>query len=121
MVTPQWLRFVVVGALNTLFGYGLFALLVWAGLAYPVAIGVATVVGVLFNFQTTGRMVFDGAPRSRLLRFVAVYALVYLINLAAVAVLLYWKLNIYLANALVILPLAWLAYIFQRKFVFTVP
>jgi putative flippase GtrA len=117
----QFLRFLVVGAVNTAFGYGVFALLTWLGLPYPAAIGLATVAGVAFNFQSTGRLVFGGAPRSRLVRFVAVYAVVYLLNLLAVAGLLRLGLNVYTANALAVLPLALIAYMLQRTFVFTSP
>src|SRR5258707_15288817 len=71
------LRFLVVGGLNTAFGYSLFAVLTYVGVGYPIAIGLATIGGVLFNFQSVGRLVFNGAPRSRFWRFVGVYCVVY--------------------------------------------
>ena len=118
MAVPRVARFLAVGVLNTAFGYALFALLAWLGLPYPLAIGAATVAGVAFNFLTTGSLVF-GDRRARLLpRFAAVYAAVYAANVAAVAGLLHLGLNLYLANALAILPLALLAYGLQRRFVF---
>lgn len=118
MLNPQLLRFLLVGGLNTVVGYGLFAAFVWIGLPYPAAIALATVLGVAFNFQSTGRLVFGGAPLSQLWRFVAVYAAVYFINVATVALLLRTGLNVYVANGLVILPLALIAYVLQRRFVF---
>lgn len=118
---PQFLRFLLVGVLNTAFGYGLFALFTWAGLAYPLAIGLATVIGVLFNFQTTGRVVFGNAKRQLLWRFAAVYGIIYLLNVAAVAVLLRTGLNVYLANALAIPPLVAASFILQRTLVFNKP
>jgi putative flippase GtrA len=117
-LSPEFLRFLAVGVLNTLFGYGLFALLSWIGLPYPVAIGLATVIGVAFNFQSTGRLVFGQAPLSRFARFVGVYAFLYLLNVAAVALLLHQGLNVYLANASAVVPLAMLAFLLQRRFVF---
>lgn len=121
MLNSQLMRFLLVGGLNTLVGYALFALFIWAGLRYPIAIGLATVLGVAFNFQSTGRLVFGGARRSQLLRFVAAYTMVYLVNIGAVALLLRAGLNVYLANALVILPLALIAFLLQRRFVFGAP
>jgi putative flippase GtrA len=115
------LRFLAVGGLNTLVGYSLFALLTYAGLAYPVAIGLATVGGVLFNFQSVGRLVFDGAPRSRFWRFVGVYCVIYLLNLGGVRLLLGLDANIYIANALTLLPLSVIAFILNRRFVFNLP
>ncbi|MDP9582518.1 UNVERIFIED_ORG: putative flippase GtrA [Burkholderia contaminans] len=117
----QLLRFLAVGGLNTLVGYSLFALLTYAGLAYPVAIGLATVGGVLFNFQSVGRLVFDGARRSRFWRFVGVYCVIYLLNLGGVRLLLGLDANIYIANALTLLPLSVIAFILNRRFVFNLP
>ena len=111
MLSSQLLRFLLVGGLNTAVGYALFAGFVWAGLPYPGAIALATVLGVAFNFQSTGRLVFGGAPLSQLGRFVAVYGVVYLINVGSV----------YLANATVLLPLALVAFVLQRRFVFASP
>lgn len=108
----------MVGALNTCVGYTLFALLVWLGLPYMVAIGLATVMGVCFNFQSTGHFVFKGAPMSRLGYFFGVYGVIYALNVIAMAALLHIGFNIYIANALIILPLALIAYVLQQKFVF---
>ena len=120
-MSPRFLQFLAVGGLNTLVGYGLFALFAWLGLPYPLAIGLATVLGVAFNFQSTGRLVFGGAPLGRLGRFVAAYGFTYLLNVAAVAGLLKLGLNVYLANAAVILPLTLITYMLQRTFVFPPP
>jgi len=112
------MRFLLVGGFNTVFGYSLFALLTWLGLPYPAAIGLATIVGVAVNFQTTGRLVFGEASWHRSGRFVAVYMFTYVVNVASVALLLKLELNVYMANALVLVPLAVLTYLLQRTFVF---
>jgi len=119
MLNSQLLRFMLVGGLNTVVGYALFAVFVWIGLPYPAAIGLATVLGVTFNFQSTGRLVFGGARLSQLGRFVAVYGFVYLLNVGSVALLLRAGLNVYVANAVVLVPLALLAFVLQRRFVFS--
>lgn len=118
MPKPKFFRFLIVGLVNTAFGYGLFAALTWLGLSYPLAIGLSTIAGIAFNFQSTGRLVFDGAPWQRIWRFVSVYALLYCLNVGSLSWLLTKELDIYLANALLIVPLAVLSYLLQRKFVF---
>lgn len=115
---PQFVRFLLVGGVNTIVGYALFALFTWMGLPYPAAIAVATVLGVLFNYQTTGRIVFSGPGRGRLWRFFAVYGVVYVLNVAAVSALLRTGMNVYLANALAIPPLVVASFLLQRSFVF---
>ena len=64
----QFVKFLLVGALNTLFGYSVFAGLVYAGIAPMPALLLTYVVGVLFNFVTTGRLVFNRS-RASLLRW----------------------------------------------------
>lgn len=78
----QFLRFLAVGMLNTLFGYAIFAGLVLAGLAPMPALVLAYLAGVPFNYFTTGRFVFGGAPRSRaaFARFVVAYVVIYGFN-----------------------------------------
>lgn len=117
----QLLRFLVVGGLNTVFGYSLFAAFTYFGMPYPAAIGLATVGGVLFNFQSIGRLVFNGAPRSRFWRFVGVYIVVYLLNLGGVRLLLGLWPNVYIANAITLVPLSVIAFILNRRFVFNLP
>jgi len=117
----QLLRFLIVGGLNTVFGYSLFAALTYFGMPYPAAIGLATIGGVLFNFQSVGRLVFDGAPRSRFWRFVGVYTVIYLLNLGGVRFALGLGANVYVANAITLIPLSLIAFLLNRRFVFNLP
>ena len=81
-LSAQFLRFLVVGVVNTLFGYAVFAGLVLAGVAPLAALVVCYVVGVPFNYLTTGRFVFASARRSAgsFIRFVAAYVMIYIFN-----------------------------------------
>lgn len=117
-VDRRFLLFLVVGGLNTLFGYAVFALLVWVQMPYPAALLVAQILGVLFNFRTTGRLVFANRDNRRIVRFLGVYALLYGINLALLKVLIALHLSVYVASAGLILPMALLAYSLNKKFVF---
>jgi len=115
----QLLRFLLVGGLNTVFGYSIFTVLTFVGMHYPLAIGLATVAGVAFNFHSVGKLVFGDAPRSRFWRFVGVYCLIYALNLAGVHLLLNIGSNVYVANAIVLLPLSLLAFLLNRRYVFS--
>ncbi|MBU0640350.1 MAG: GtrA family protein [Planctomycetes bacterium] len=66
--------------LNTAFGYGVYAVFILLELPRPAALAIATVMGVLFNFKTTGRIVFGSRDNRLLLRFVLVYAVMYGLN-----------------------------------------
>lgn len=111
--------FLVVGGLNTLFGYAMFSMLVWLALPYPLALLLAQVLGVLFNFRTTGRIVFANRDNRLLVKFFGVYALLYLVNLVLLKLLIALDLSVYFASALLILPMALLSFALNKKFVFT--
>lgn len=83
----QFVRFVLVGGLNTLVGYSLFAVLFLLSGDHRIALLVATVLGVLFNFVTTGRLVFGNRRWGRLPLFVGIYALTFALNLGALELL----------------------------------
>lgn len=116
--TRQFAAFLVVGVLNTAFGYGCYALLVWLGVHYALAAFLSTVLGVLFNFQTIGRLVFRSHDHRRLWRFVGVYTATYGLNVAGLWALQKVGLNAYASGALLLLPMALLAFVLQKRLVF---
>ena len=59
------LRFFVVGAVNTFFSYLVYAALILIGAHYTLATLISTVLGVIFNFFTTGRIVFRSMDNKR--------------------------------------------------------
>lgn len=115
----RFLRFLVVGGLNTTFGYAVYALLIYAGLDVALALLLGTILGVLFNFRTTGTLVFGNRDPRRLVRFVGVYALLYFINVGAINFLLTLDFGKYSAGAVMLLPMALLAFVLNRSLVFS--
>ncbi|HYC36890.1 MAG TPA: GtrA family protein [Usitatibacter sp.] len=83
-IGAQFVRFLFVGALNTVFGYGVYAAAVLLGWGATVGLVLAYVIGVPFNYFTTGRLVF-GRARGSFLRFVAAYVVIYAFNAALLA------------------------------------
>jgi len=114
----RFVRFLVVGGINTVFGYSIYALFIYLGLHYSIAALLGTILGILFNFKTTGKIVFDSSNNSLLLKFIGVYFITYLISLAFLKGLVLLNINLYLAGALVILPNAVIAYLLNKKIVF---
>jgi putative flippase GtrA len=111
-------RFLVVGGINTLVGYGFFALLIFAGLPPELALWGATTLGVIFNFMTTGRFVFQNRDRSRIFRFVGVYVVIYLLNAAALRYLLFMSLSPLVAQLFLVPVVAITTFFALRSFVF---
>jgi putative flippase GtrA len=115
----QFIRFLVVGGINTLFGYAVFALFIFLGLHYSLAILLATILGVLFNFQTYGRFVFYDKRFRLIVPFVLVYVVYYLVYVSGLAALKHVGLNDYVAGAVLAVPVAFVAFTLNKRFVFT--
>ena len=114
----KFFRFLVVGGLNTLFGYSLFALLIFVGLHYSLAVLVSTALGVLFNFKTTGSIVFKHNNNALLFRFVLGYGVVYALNVGLLKALSLLGFNMYAGGAMLLLPMALVSYFLNSRLVF---
>jgi putative flippase GtrA len=113
-----FIRFLLVGGINTIFGYGLFAFFIYVNLHYSVALLLSTILGVLFNFKTTGKLVFKSSDNRLIVRFFAVYGMVYVINVGLLKGFQWLGLNFYIAGAILVLPLSVLSFLLNRRFVF---
>ena len=96
----DWLfvKFILVGILNTAFGYGAFALLMYTGLHYSAAVVLSTIAGILFNFKTTGVLVFKNKDNSLIFKFIAVYTLVCITGIIILRLAQIAHINLYFAG-----------------------
>ena len=85
---------------------------------YALALLLATAAGVLFNFKSTGVLIFKSHNNRLIFRFVAVYVLVYGVNVASIKLLQVLGVGPYYGGALLLLPMALLAFLLNRKYVF---
>jgi len=114
----QIVRFLAVGLLNTGFSYSVYAFFVWIGLSYIVANLLSLLAGIAFSFRTQGKLVF-GNPDARLFgKYVAVWLLIFLVNIGCIRVALGLGANAYLAGALALAPTIVLSYVLQKFVVF---
>lgn len=118
LMENRFLRFLIAGGINTLFGFLVFSLAVFAGLPTWLALIVSTVAGTLFNFFTTGAYVFRDLTCRRLPRFVLCYAMVYVVNLEALGAVQPAIGSKIAAQAALALPIAFLAYWLLARFAF---
>jgi putative flippase GtrA len=111
--------FFLVAGLNTLFGYGLFAGLIFVGLPYILAALMTQILGVLFNFKTYGTLVFKNKDNSRIFRFTGVYIITYLTNISLMFLFReLWGLNDYEIGAILAIPIGLLGFVLNKKYVF---
>jgi putative flippase GtrA len=136
-------RFFLVSGLNTAFGYGLFAFLIFIGLHYTVAGLVGTIIAILFNFKSTGLLVFGTNRNGIIFKFFGVYGINYLLSIALLTVLersgidaflgreLFHLTNLLIltaprantciGGAILIVPMGLFAYALNHRFVFSAP
>lgn len=112
------IKFVLVGGLNTAFSYAVFAAIHLAGASDQLAVILATVAGVLFNYFSTGRLVFSHTGLNRLLVFVLGYAVVCVLNIAILRALAALDVDSLLGQLIAVPPLAVLAYFINSRLVF---
>ena len=115
----QLFRFLIVGGINTLFGYLIYAFFIFIGLHYTLAALLGQICGILFNFNTTGRIVFYNTRKSLLFRFIGVYTFTYFVNIFFLRLFSLINFNMYVAGAILVLPIALLSYYLNKTYVFS--
>jgi len=122
LVSTLWsfeqIRFIAVGILNTIFGYSVYALLIFLSVDYKVSIFIATMVGAVFNFFSIGQIVFYNKSISPLLLFFLAFSLIYIINVELMKALLSIWPHKYAGQALLLPALAALSFGLNKYFVF---
>lgn len=116
----DWLfvKFILVGILNTAFGYGAFALLIYTGLHYSAAVVLSTIAGILFNFKTTGVLVFKNKDNSLIFKFIAVYTLVCITGIIILRLAEIAHINLYFAGLVSTGICAVTAFLLNKNWVF---
>lgn len=117
-VDRKFIKFLFVGGINTLFAYIMYSIFITTPLPRPIALLCAYIVGVLWNFKTTGTLVFKSNDNSLIFKFFGVYILTYFINLIALNLLADIGVNKYLAQLIVVPPVSVLTFILFKLFVF---
>ena len=121
-ILKQFLRFNVVGVLNTALTYGIYSGLVYLGLHHLAAVAVEYAFGIVFSYLLNKRFTFAvrgrAAPRT-FARMLIAYVPMLLLNAALLWLLvdrLHW--NKYAGQAVVLSFVAVLSFTAQRMFVF---
>jgi putative flippase GtrA len=112
------MRFLIVGGLNTLFGFTVYSLLALTDLSTWIVLMISNVAGIAFNFVTTGGLVFRNMSLPIVPRFLISYGVIFFIYLG----LIQWLSPVcggrIMAMAVIVLPMVVLTYLIQSRFVF---
>ncbi len=120
----QGLRFVAIGMASNVVLYLLYLLLTTIGIGYKTAMTLLFVVGTLQTFVFNRRWTFahQGSVQVPFMRYVVVYSLAYILNLAALLVFVdHFSLPHQIVQGVMILLLAVMLFFLQKVWVFRVP
>ncbi len=114
----MFFRFMLVGILNTIFGYSLWALMFYLGLHYAVSLILATIICILFNFKTTGALVFKNKSGSLIVKFIQVYIFITALSLIGLKIAKTLGFNMYLSGFVLTIIFAIVSFLLQKEYVF---
>jgi putative flippase GtrA len=117
-INNTYLRFLIAGGFNTLFGWLCYTAAILLGAAPWLALIVSTLTGIAFNFITLGAYAFQRLGLDRFPRFVLSYGAIYTTNLICLKALRPWVESPILGQLILTIPLAILSYILLSKLVF---
>ena len=114
-------RFLFVGGLNTLVGYGSYALFIFLGLNPYFATTLSTIIGVINSYFWNKYFTFRVKEKSigEAIRFIVVYAVSYAVNLSLIYIFVdVLGLNAYVAGAICLLMVTIISYVGHHYFSF---
>ena len=115
----QLIRFLIIGCVNTVFAYSIYALSIFLGAHYTLAVLLSTIIGTCFSFKTMGTMVFDNPDNKLIFKFIAVYTLCYFLNIGILRLLtIIGVSNLYIAGLTSSLIVALISFCLNKWVVF---
>lgn len=116
-VDRKFVKFLFVGAINTIFGYTTYAIFVSFSIAPSTALLLSYILSIFWNFKTTGSIVFKNSDNKLIFKFFLSYVFTYWVNNTGLNFLMRYT-NKYIAEAIVILPVAVLSFCIFKFLIF---
>lgn len=117
-LNSKFIRFIIAGVINTLFGWLIYSFFILLNIEPWIALIISTITGIVFNFLTIGGYAFKILKVSKLPRFILSYILIYVINIFLIRLLTIYISDLILLQLLLTPFLALLSYFLLSKKVF---
>lgn len=118
-LNTKFLKFLIVGIVNTIFGYLLFSLLIFLGIDYKLSLLISYIVGILFNFFSYGFLAFSYSfTKASFIKFILTYIFIYNLNVITLENLNILIQNLYLSQLASIPFMVFLTWLILNKWVF---
>jgi hypothetical protein len=111
----QFITFLFVGAINTLFGYSIFAFFIFLKITYYFAFLFAALLGLMFNFITTGSIVFKNKDFGLFYKFILISIVLYFVHVILIRIINVYINNFYISGLMTMSLTAILAFYLNKK------
>jgi putative flippase GtrA len=117
-LSAQFIRFIFVGILNTIFGYSVYWLFLFFGYSFIISALASTIAGIIFNFKTIGSLVFNSKNNFLFFKFILVYFIIFIFSITGIWALFEIGISYQIAGAIMIIPGAIISFLLNKSFVF---
>ena len=115
----KFVKYLFVGAMNTVVSYLIYAFFATITDKATLALTLSYILGILFNFQTTGKIVFKNKDNTLIVKFFLCYFITYFINRYSLEYLVgTMNVNKYLSQAILVFPIALISFFLLKHLVF---
>lgn len=114
----KFIRFIIAGGMNTLFGLSAYSLLIVLHFKLWSALLLATAMAIFFNFFTVSVYTFRDLSVDRFPRYFLGYGITYTLNLMSLQKMESWVGDPILAQAILALPVSLVSYVLISRLVF---
>lgn len=94
-------------------------MLVYLNVHYSIAMLVSNILGILFNYKTTGKLVFENNSNKLLIKFFFVNIIIYLLSLGVLKILFLIGVDKYSGAIIIAAPMAIISFFLNKHYVFT--
>jgi len=113
------IRFLITGAVNTLFSYVVFFIVYYLIQQKEMAVTLTLIIAVLFNYQTISKYVFSDSNERKIKIFIAVYLFIYILDLVHLWITVdIYHMNVYWASLLTLFYLPLISFYLNKRFVY---
>jgi glycosyltransferase involved in cell wall biosynthesis len=114
----RFFRFLIVGIMNTVVSYCIYAFLLYLGVEYKFASLGSLILGIILSFKMQGKFVFNNTNNKLFFRFVSCWIIIYLFNIFLIGKLITFNFDAYQAGAIALIPVILFSYLMQKLIVF---
>ena len=113
------IKYIIVGVVNTSFGYGVYWSFLQLDFNFAVAAFFSTVLGIIFNFFTIGNFVFKSKIDTNIFyKLLLSYEFRYLLSIGGIAFFHFYGMNYEIAGAVTIFLNAIIGFFLNKNIVF---